>query len=140
LVLLRQFADSKADTAVLHHAQKDGLFLGRVIRPDEQLKILPAKTSVASEQWQNLFPVEEGVDCLQSPILVEDDAIAKESGSVEYHAIVVQEIEQGVFVANTANFVADAVKFRSLQQTMLSLGRLAFLVFFEHRSQPVTHL
>ena len=59
-------------------------------------EIGPTKAPVAPEQRQDLLPVEEGVDGFQRPILVEDDAIAEESGPVEYDAVVVQEIEQGV--------------------------------------------
>ena len=130
----------KADAAALHHAEKDLLFLGRVVRPDKRFEIGPTKAPVASEQRQDLLSVEEGVDGFQRPILVEDDAIAKESRPVEDDAVVVQEIEQGFFVANAAHFVAKAVKFRSLQQTVLAFGRFALLVLFEHLPQPVAHL
>ena len=58
--------------------------------------------------------------------------IAEEPGPVKDDAVVVQEIKQRFFIANATHFVANAVKFRSLQQTMLAFGRFALLVLFEH--------
>jgi hypothetical protein len=98
------------------------------------------KATVAPEHRQSLLSVEDGVDGFQRPVLIEDNAIAKESGAVEDHAVVVQEIQEGYFVANPAGFGAEALKFLSLQQTMLTCGRFAFLVLFAHLPQPVTHL
>jgi hypothetical protein len=95
----------------------------------DRFEIGPAKAPVASEKRQDLLSVEDYVNGLQRPILVEDDAITKDSGPIKQDAVVMQEIKQGVFVAHVAHFVADLVKFRSFQQTMLSLGRFALLAF-----------
>ena len=84
--------------------------------------------------------MEDRIDRLQRPILVDDDAITKEPRPVKQCAVVVQGIKQGGRVAHSANFVADAIKFRSFQQTMLPFVRFALLVLFEHRSQTVAHL
>ena len=52
-------------------------------RPYKRFEIGPTKASVAPEQQQDLLPIEEGLDGFQGPILIEDDAIAKESGPVK---------------------------------------------------------
>jgi hypothetical protein len=46
---------------------------------------------VASEQRQDLLSVEDRINGFQRPILVEHDAIAKESRPVKQGAVVVQE-------------------------------------------------
>jgi hypothetical protein len=58
------------------------------------------------------------------PILVERDAVAEEAVPIKDHAVVMQEIEQGFFIANPTHFVAKSIKFLSLQQTVLAIVRL----------------
>ena len=67
-------------------------------------EINPTKAPVTSEQRQYFLPVEKNVNGFQRPILIEDDAVAEESGPIEDHAVM-QEIEQCFFVANAAHFV-----------------------------------
>src|SRR6202165_4230615 len=66
-----KFSHLKADAAVFHHSEKDFLLFGRVVRPDEYLKFGPHEASVALEQGQDFLSVEECIDGLQSPILIE---------------------------------------------------------------------
>src|ERR1700732_1559250 len=80
-----------------HHAKESVLFGRRVARPDEQLKILPAKTPVEFlELFKAFVPMEDRVDGLQRPILVEDDAAAEMPWPVKDDAVVVQEIKERV--------------------------------------------
>ena len=58
--VVREFSDFKADSAALHHAKKGVLVIYRVVRPDEQLKILPAKTSVEFlELFEAFVPMKD---------------------------------------------------------------------------------
>ena len=54
------------------------------------LEINPTKAPVTSEQRQYFLPVEKNVNGFQRPILIEDDAVAEESGPIEDHAVVMQ--------------------------------------------------
>jgi hypothetical protein len=80
--------------AALHHTKEDSLFICREIGPDEQLKVLPAKTPVELlELFEAFVPMEDRIDGFQSPILVENDAAAEKLWPVKDYAFVVQEIE-----------------------------------------------
>jgi hypothetical protein len=91
------------------------------------------------EPFKAFVSMEDRIDRLQRPILVDDDAITKEPRPVKQCAVVVQGIKQGGRVAHSANFVADAVKFLSFQQTTLPF-RFVLLVFLDYLSQTVAHL
>ncbi len=49
--------------------------------------------AVATKQRQDLLPVEDRIDRLQRPILVEDDLILEQPWSVKQDSVMMEEFE-----------------------------------------------
>src|SRR5271165_1159126 len=86
---------NKADAAGAHHVEKELLVRSRVIAPDQRFKQRPGESAAESSQLViALGSVEDGVNSLESPGLIEDDAILENILAVEDHSGAVQIVEQ----------------------------------------------
>ncbi len=89
------FAANKADAAGAHHVEKELLVRSRVIAPDQRFKQRASEAAPEPSQLViALGPVKDGIDRVESPALVEDDAVLENVRAVEHDSGAMQIIEQ----------------------------------------------
>jgi hypothetical protein len=107
-----------------------------MLRPDEVSEHSPGEAAVAGQVREATLPIQQGVDRLQGLGLVQDDALLEQAGPMEDDAGVVQEVEQGVGVADVVGFRTErAIRFLS-QSAVAPLPRRPSLVVFQPGAQP----
>ncbi len=97
----------KADPARLHHAQEQALLFDVVILPDQQFQKRPSKSAAEAAQFLVRFiAVEDRVDRVQRPALVQNDAVIEQTVSIKGHPSIVQIIQEMLGGGDAALFLA----------------------------------
>lgn len=94
-----------------HHADQQFLLADRAVDPDERLQQGAGKAAAQVPHLpQAGVAIEDGVDGLQRPTLVEDNAILEQALAKKHDACVVQIVEQEFGFADEPFLGADAAE------------------------------
>jgi len=117
----------EADATGLHHAEKELLLCRLVALPDDQLEQGARETAVLlAEQLVAFLPVEDGIDRIQGPLLIEDDPVVEQAFPVEHDPGIVEIGEEIVRVARAV--------FRSANLLEMLVGDGAILALLHRHS------
>jgi len=98
---------AEAHAAALHQAEEELLLLDGVLLPGQQGEILAREAPRVSQPGCRPPAMEDGIDGIKRPVLVEDDAVGEEVRSVEHHACVVEVVEGVLPGHDVSDFVAE---------------------------------
>src|SRR5262249_13093816 len=100
----------EADAAALHETEEQLLLRDRVFLPDEAFEILAGEAARVSQPGYGPAAVEDRIDCIESPVLVEEDRFGEKVRLVENHPGLV-EVVQGMLPGDDASdFAAKRLK------------------------------
>lgn len=131
---------AKAHAATIHQIEEELLLLGGVLLPSQPSEVLARKAARVSQPGHRPAAVEHGVDGVERPVLVEEDAVSEEIGPVEHHAGVVEVVEGVLPGDDASHLVAERAEFVEGESPMTPLLGLAFLVFASPVVEPAADL
>src|SRR6185436_8788085 len=104
---LRGLSAGEAYAAALHQTEEERLLLNRVLLPDQPGEILAREAPRVSQPGYRPAAVENRVDGVERPCLVEDDAVGEEIRVVEHHAGVMEVVEGVLPGDDASDFVTE---------------------------------
>ncbi len=101
----------EANATRLHHAEKEPLLVDAIFAPDQRIEQRACKTTVGIAKLAiALLALKDGINRLQRPLLIEDDAVVEQPLLVEHDPYMMKIIEQQSRIAHTAGFGAELLE------------------------------
>ncbi len=98
----------KTGSALNHHRKKEVLLFCGVVGPDQRGEQLPREVSaLTANDGQRGRPVQDGVDPIECPCLVEDDLIAENSSAPEHLSGPVKVLDRSIRQRSAAGIPAN---------------------------------
>src|SRR6185436_7926510 len=136
---LRGLSAGEAHAAALHQTEEERLLLDGVLLPDQPGEILAREAPRVSQPGYRPAAVENRVDGVERPCLVEDDAVGEEIRVVEHHAGVMEVVEGVLSGDDASDFVREPAELGEGESPMLPLLGRAVLVLAAPVVEPTAH-